>query len=451
MYDIVIIGAGPAGLFAAGELSDSKLKILIIDKGKNPLERSCKITDKTVCTNCDPCDVMCGVGGAGGLSDGKLNFHPKIGGDLTKFLSEEDAWKLIEKIDEKFQHLGMKNDFLGKNQNIIEEMALKNGISFIPIKQKHIGSDKLPKLIDKFKKDLESKQIEFLVKTEVEDINIKDEKFILKTTNGTIVSKKLLCAVGRSGADWMMQQGKKLGMTMKYGPLDIGVRVEVPSLILKKITDTVWDPKFIIYTKTYDDKVRTFCTCPYGFVAKEKYKNFTAVNGYSMITKKSENTNFAFLSTVHLTEPMENTTAYGISVAKLCNTIGSGNPIIQRFIDLKEGRRSTWERIKKSHVKPTLKDVTPGDISMGMPKRIVTNMIEGLEKLNNVIPGISSSSTLLYAPEIKFYSMIYEIDKNFQTNIKNLFVAGDGAGLSRGIIGAAATGILSAKGIKDSI
>ena len=450
MYDIVIIGAGPAGLFAADELSDSKLKILIIDKGKKPLERSCKITDTTMCANCEPCDVMCGVGGAGGLSDGKLNFHPKIGGDLTKFLSEEDAWKLMKKIDEKFQHLGMKSDFLGTSQNIIKEMAMKNGISFIPIKQKHVGSDKLPKIMDNFEKELESKQIEFLVRTDVKDINIKDEKFILKTTNGTIISKKLLCVVGRSGADWMMQQGKKLNMAMKYGPIDIGIRVEVPSLVLKKITDIVWDPKFIIYTKTYDDKVRTFCTCPHGFVAKEKYKDFVAVNGHSMTNKKSENTNFAFLSTVHLTEPMEDTIAYGRSVAKLCNTIGSGKPILQRFVDLKKGRRSTWKRLSKSHINPTLKDVTPGDISMGMPKRIVTNIIEGLEKLDNVIPGIASNSTLLYAPEIKFYSMIYEIDKNFQTNIKNLFVAGDGAGLSRGIVGAAATGILAAKGIKNS-
>jgi uncharacterized FAD-dependent dehydrogenase len=218
---------------------------------------------------------------------------------------------------------------------------------------------------------------------------------------------------------------------------------------MNSITEHAWDPKFHIYTRTFDDYVRTFCTCPNGFVVMEDYGDYIGVNGHSSNNVKSENTNFAFLTNIQLTKPVENTTEYGISIAKLATTIGGKMPIIQRLEDLRMGHRSTDSRLEKTYVKPTLKNATPGDISMALPHRIVTNIIEGLDKLDKVIPGVSSDSTLLYAPEIKFYSMRFIVEKNLETNIPNFFVAGDGAGLSRGIVASAATGIIAARGIME--
>jgi uncharacterized FAD-dependent dehydrogenase len=240
---------------------------------------------------------------------------------------------------------------------------------------------------------------------------------------------------------------KKYNIKAKYGPIDIGVRVEVPAIVMDKATKINRDPKFHIRTKRYDDFVRTFCTNERGFVVKEEYEGFICTNGHSMTSVESENTNFAFLVRIELTEPLENTTKYGRSVAKLATTIGGGKPIVQRLGDLRRGRRSTAARLERNHVRNTLTEVTPGDISMALPHRIVMNIIEGLEKLNEIIPGVASDSTLLYAPEIKFYAMHLAVDRNFQTSIPRLFAAGDGAGLSRDIVKAAATGILAARGI----
>jgi hypothetical protein len=239
-----------------------------------------------------------------------------------------------------------------------------------------------------------------------------------------------------------------VGIGLTFNPVDIGVRVEVPAKVMEEVTEVSWDPKFHIMTKTYDDFVRTFCACPNGYVTTENYGNsIFGVNGHSMFHSRSDNTNFAFLVKVALTEPLEDTTEYGRLIANQANVLGGKKPLIQRLGDLKAGKRSTWERIKRSHVKPTLKEVTPGDISMAYPHRIIQDILEGLDMLSNVIPGLNSDSTLLYAPEIKFYARRVQTNEHLQTKIPNLFVAGDGAGLSRGIVGAAATGIIAARGI----
>ena len=266
-----------------------------------------------------------------------------------------------------------------------------------------------------------------------------------------IYSSTVVMAPGRVGASWIGQIVKKHKIEAKFGAIDVGVRVEVPSIIMAPIIHINRDPKFHMWTTQYGDFVRTFCTNHEGFVVKESYDDFIGVNGHSMRDKKSENTNFAFLIRVELTHPVENTIAYGKSISKLSTTIGGGKPILQRLGDLRRGRRSTWERLKRSLVENTLKDVTPGNIAMALPHRILTDVLEGLEKLNAVIPGVASDSTLLYAPEIKFYSMQVEVDKNMETNIKNLFVAGDGAGLSRDIVNASATGILAGRGLLNKL
>jgi len=449
IYDVVIIGAGPAGLFAAYELStNSSFKVLIVDKGKDIKDRICpSMKEIRRCLKCKPCNILCGLGGAGGLSDGKLNLKSDIGGNLEEFVSRSDADNLIEKIDKLFLEHGASMKLYGKESVFLEKKAATCGIEFIPIPQRHIGSDILPSVITSIKNFLESKGVIFRLNTEVKQIK-KNGIYTLVLSNGNeIQSHFIIVATGRAGSDWFKSEADRLKIKTRFAPLDIGVRIEVPAVVMENIIEYAWDPKFHINTKKYDDFVRTFCTCPNGFVVTEDYGEYICVNGHSSNTEKSENTNFALLTKIELTEPVEDTTAYGISIAKLASTIGGRMPIIQRLEDLKSGHRSTTSRIEKSFVKPTLKNATPGDISMALPHRIVENVIEGIEQLDRVIPGVNSDSTLLYAPEIKFYSMRFIVNQNLETNLSNCFVAGDGAGLSRGIITSAATGIIAAKGI----
>ncbi|KXA97654.1 FAD-dependent oxidoreductase [candidate division MSBL1 archaeon SCGC-AAA259I14] len=447
MTDVVIFGAGPAGLFAAKELAEkSDLSVKIIERGKKIFERNCPATDTGECVNCMPCDVMQGVGGTGGMSDGTLNLSPHIGGDLTEFVDRDEAYKLIEYIDSVFQNHGAPQKMYGKETPGTEKLARKAAaadVKFIPIRQRHIGSENLPEIIHSFQEDLEKKDVEFQLNTEVEEIR-KDHLIV---EGEKVKSDYILAAPGRAGAIWFSKQAEKLGLKISHGAIDVGVRVEVPSIVMNPVVEVSRDPKFHIRTKTFDDFVRTFCTNHQGFVVEEKYENHVGVNGHSYRSRKSENTNFAFLSRVTLTEPVTDTTAYGGSIGNLATTIGGGRPLVQRLGDLRHGQRSTQNRIDRGHVEPTLKSVTPGDISMALPSRIVTDLKEGLDQLDEVIPGVASNSTLLYAPEVKFYAMKIAVKNNMETDIENLFAAGDGAGLSRDIVNASATGILAARGI----
>ncbi|MCW3130400.1 MAG: NAD(P)/FAD-dependent oxidoreductase [Methanophagales archaeon] len=460
-YDVIIVGAGPAGLFAANELKDIALKgrkVLLIEKGKDVEERNCPMEDLGTCINCKDCNIMCGVGGAGTFSDGTLNLRPDIGGDLTEFCNHELAWHLVNEVDSVFLEHGMPDKLYKGNDEDIEELkrrAASVGASFVEINQRHIGSDKTKEVIKSFKNNLTAHGIEFMLNTSVADLLIEEEGGGIKVCRGVITDngEEIRCrctilAPGRVGASWVEQMIKKHGIEAEYAGIDVGVRVEVLAITMNPVTRINRDPKFHIRTKRYDDFARTFCINERGFVVKEVYDDFIGVNGHSMKTKKSENTNFAFLVRVELTKPVENTTRYGRSIAKLATTIGGGKPIVQRMGDLRRGRRSTWRGIKRNLVKNTLMDVTPGDISMALPHRITMDIIEGLEKLNEIIPGVMSDSTLLYAPEIKFYAMRIKVDEKMETSVKNLFVAGDGAGLSRDIVNAAATGLLAARGVK---
>ncbi|MFA7577572.1 MAG: FAD-dependent oxidoreductase [Candidatus Muiribacteriota bacterium] len=448
-YDVLIIGAGPAGLFAAYTLADTDLKVGVVDSGRAPLDRDCPIKTTNVCVNCNPCHIMAGVGGAGLFSDGKLNFISKLGKtDLTKYIPLDEADKLIDETEKIFTQFSMDGDIYPTNQEKalkIREKAMKAGIDLLLIKQKHLGSDMLPKYINDMMEYLKNKKVEFILNTEVKTIEVQNKKIKgVNTDNGFIEADKIIAAPGRIGAKWLYKDCLRLGLSVDYQPVEVGVRVEVPNEIMNETTDTIYDPTFFIYGDTYDDQVRTFCTNRGGFVAKENYQDFICVNGHAEKNKKSRNTNFAFLSKVTLTEPMNDTFKYGKAIGNLATVIGGGKPILQRFGDLKRGRRSTWQRINNSHLVPTLKDVTPGDLGMAMPRRIVTNLIEGLQKLDLVIPGIASNSTLLYAPEIKFFST--EIHNEcLKTEIDGLYVAGDGGGVAGNIVSAAATGVLAAR------
>ncbi|PVU78888.1 FAD-dependent oxidoreductase, partial [Sulfolobus islandicus] len=364
----------------------------------------------------------------------------------------DKAQELINYVDDIFVKFGAPKDRVFEpNMEKVKEIqrrAAKVGAEFVPIRQRHMGTDKTPLIIENIVNYVEKKGIKIGELTEVIDIEKKGNKFLLKTSRGEIESRIVIAAPGRAGAKWFYEQAKKLGVDTIPGPLDIGVRVETESFVFDELTEAVWDPKVILYSKRYDDKVRTFCVNPRGYIMKEVYDDGTiGVNGETYVDKKSNNTNFAFLTTIKLSDPLEDTIEYGKSIARLMTRLGGGKPILQRLIDFQKGRRSTWERINRSSVKPTLRDVTPGDISMGLPYRVVDNLIDGLERLDSIAPGIFSSNTLLYAPEIKYYSVRAVVDNNMETVVDNLFAAGDGTGLSRGINVAAATGILAARGI----
>jgi uncharacterized FAD-dependent dehydrogenase len=297
---------------------------------------------------------------------------------------------------------------------------------------------------------LEAKGVTFKLRNKVNNIKLSDRKILVETDKDLLETEAVLLAPERKGSMWLAKTCDELGIELSHNPIDVGVRVEVPNEVFDEIINSmkIWDPKFHIYTKSYDDFTRTFCVCPGGYVVKEQYEDgLFGVNGHSMSELTSPNTNFSLITTVKLTHPIENTTEYGRQIVHLANTLGGHMPIMQRLGDLVSHRRSTWDRINRSYIHPTLTDVTPGDISMAYPSRIITDILESLEALDRVIPGINSSSTLIYAPEIKFYSMRIKTNRSLQTKVPEIFVAGDGAGVSRGIVGAAATGIIAAKGI----
>lgn len=454
--DVVIVGMGPAGMFAANTLMSegNEPDVLVIDRGKEVGERYCDALITGECVQCPICDIMCGEGGSGTFSDGTLNLRHDIGGDLTDYTdTEEEAGGLVKEVDDIFLEFGAPEKLTNAPDKDkikeLEQKAASVGARFINIPQRHIGSDMTPFLLKKFSTRLRERGADIMLGTMVEDLLIENGRCrgVRLSDGREIYSKQTLICPGRGGIKWVEKIIKINDIEATYGAIDVGVRVEVPAIIMDKVTDINKDPKFHIRTKRYDDFVRTFCTNSHGFVVKEKYDDFMGVNGHAHKERYSENTNFAFLVRVNLTEPLENTCEYGRSIAKLASTIGGGDPIVQRIGDLKKGRRTTHSRLKRSHVENTLKCITPGDISMALPHRIVMDIIEGLDKLDEIIPGVMSDSTLLYAPEIKFYSMKVEVGEGMGTNIDNLYAAGDGMGLSGDIVNAAATGILAARGI----
>ncbi|MFQ6060333.1 MAG: NAD(P)/FAD-dependent oxidoreductase [Thermoplasmata archaeon] len=455
-WDVVIVGSGPAGMFAANELADTGLSVLVVDMGKDLKKRICPSEYDMGCTECKPCNVMCGMGGAGTLSGGRLNLRPDIGGNLTEITKDPElAWELVDYVDKVFlKYGGPKKLYEPKGRGLenLTRKAASAGIRFIEIPQRHIGSDNAPKVIQAFAEDLKRRGIKFKMNTKVTDLVIRGGKCngVRTKRKGRIGSRFTILAPGRVGAPWLEELVKERKIKARFGPIDVGVRIEVPAIIMDPVTKINMDPKFHIHTKRYDDFVRTFCTNARGYVVKEWYDGFIGVNGHSMIKKESKNTNFALLVRIELTEPLENTTIYGRSIAELATTIGGGKPILQRMGDLRRGRRSSWDRIRRNLVRNTLKDVTPGDISMALPHRVVMDIIEALEKLNEIIPGVAADSTLVYAPEIKFYAMQVQVNRKMETNVRNLFAAGDGTGLSGDIVNAAATGVLAARGVLRS-
>ena len=463
MYDVAIIGAGPAGLFAAYELitKNKKLKIALIDKGSSVKNRVCPMNkNKVACQNCNPCAILSGFGGAGTFSDGKLNFIPKLGkSDLTKYMLESDANRLIDETETIFNKFNMDAEIYPSNMD--EAISLRKKVSIagaklLIIKQKHLGSDHLPEYIRGITDYLEEMGVTLLDRSDVVDIKtINEDNHEITYEKGNkktkINSKYVIVAPGRTGAKWIQELADKYKIPYLSRSIEIGVRVEVRKDIMEAITNVIYDPTIFIKTKTYGDEIRTFCTNPGGFVAKENYYGYICVNGHALKDIKSDNTNFAFISKVNLTEPVTNTRLYGESIAKIANVLGDGKPIIQSLKDLKNARRSEWHRINKGFIEPTLKDCVAGDLALVLPHRIITNILEGLEILDKIIPGVNNDDTLLYGPEIKFFSNEIETDNKFKLEKDNIYFVGDGAGKAGNIVTAAATGLVAARDILERI
>lgn len=462
-YDVVIIGAGPAGLFSAYELitKNKKLKIALLDKGSSVEHRICPMNKKGVpCQNCNPCAILAGYGGAGTFSDGKLNFIPRLGkSDLTKYMSESDACKLIDETEEIFNKFKMDADVYPSNMDEAIEIRKKVAIAgskLLLIKQKHLGSDHLPEYIQGICDYLEDKGVTLIERANVIDIKTESESKHLVTyekgkKSEVIEGKNIIVAPGRTGAKWIQELADKYEIPYLSQSIEIGVRVEVRKDIMEDITNIIYDPTIFIKTDTYGDEIRTFCTNPGGFVAKENYYGYICVNGHALKDIKSNNTNFAFISKVTLTEPVTNTRLYGESIARIANVLGDGKPIIQSLKDLRNGRRSEWHRINKGFIEPTLKDCVAGDLALVMPHRIITNILEGLEKLDKIIPGVNNDDTLLYGPEIKFFSNEIQTNNNFKLEKANVYFIGDGAGKAGNIVTAAATGLVAARDILERV
>ena len=370
-------------------------------------------------------------------------------------MNEEEAYSIIDDTEEIFNKFGMDSEVYPSNMDEAKEIRKKvalTGARLMLIKQKHLGSDKLPIYIENFTNFLKENGVEVLENAEVIDIisKSKTEHKIIYNNIGkekSIKSKKVIVAPGRAGAKWIQELADKYKIEYTSQSIEIGVRVEVRKEILEDITNVIYDPTIFIKTDTYGDEIRTFCTNPGGYVAKENYYGFICVNGHALKEKKSNNSNFAFISKVTLTQPVTNTRLYGESIARIANVLGDGKPIIQTLKDLRNGRRSEWHRIDKGFITPTLTDCVAGDLALVLPHRIIDNILEGLEKLDKIIPGVNNDETLLYGPEIKFFSNEITTNNKFKLENYDIYFIGDGSGKAGNIVTAAATGLIAARDI----
>lgn len=451
MYDVAIIGGGPAAIFAAYEfvMKHPKLKLIMIEAGNSIEKRFCPLAAKKVdhCINCKPCSIMRGFGGAGAFSDGKYNFTTEFGGWLNEYLPEEKVIELIDYVDELNCRHGAPGEYFTTKNSTIGTKALQNDLHLLNAKVRHLGTENNLIIMENIYNFLRE-QMDILCNTTVKEIQHKEDgTFSLKLDEAEkiIDCKYLIAAPGRAGAEWFSEQCKQLGLSLINNQVDVGVRVEVPAQVFKHITDEVYEAKILYRTHQYNDLVRTFCMNPYGYVVAENTDGIITVNGHSFRDPKlqSKNTNFALLVSNKFTEPFHEPIKYGKRIASFSNMLGGG-VIVQRFGDLVKGRRTDEKRMAKSFTKPTL-SATPGDLSLVLPKRQLDDIIEMIYALDKIAPGMANADTLLYGVEVKFYSARLELDKNLETKIPNMFAIGDGAGITRGLSQASASGVWVAR------
>lgn len=455
-YDVAIIGGGPAGVFAAYELAEKKpeLRILVLESGRDIYTRTCPISTGKVksCIGCKPCSIMRGFGGAGAFSDGKYNFTTKFGGWLNEYLSDSEVMDLIKYVDKiNMKHGAPAQVFSTKDSNI-GQLALQHDLHLLSASVRHLGTENNLQMLKATYEYLKDK-VEFRFECPVAHIHSDGQghNSIELESGETIDAEYLIAAPGRAGAEWFSNECESLGLEQENNRVDVGVRVEVPDEVWNHITSQVYEAKLVYRTKRYGDQVRTFCMNPHGHVVMENTDGIVTVNGHSYSDPKlqSHNTNFALLVSNHFTEPFKSPHQYGKRIASFSNMLGGGI-IVQRFGDLMKGRRTNAHRMGESFTQPTLQ-ATPGDLSLVLPKRHLDNIIEMIQALNNIAPGMTNDDTLLYGVEVKFYSSRVVLSKELETKLKNVFAIGDGAGVTRGLSQAGASGIYVARNILERL
>ncbi|MGI6168430.1 MAG: NAD(P)/FAD-dependent oxidoreductase [Christensenellales bacterium] len=460
-FDVIIIGAGPAGIFAALELCKNAphLRTLMVDAGRSVEKRACPARQSGVCVHCQPCGIMNGWAGAGAFSDGKLSLSYDVGGNITSYMDTKSAQNLIDYTDTIYTGFGAPDTVHGRNNAKVDEIryeASKYNIKLIPCPVRHMGTEHSYNVLKAMYEHLRLwPGFHFQELTAAQSILVENGKAIgvsLRSKDGetAVYANHIILAPGRGGAAWLSDIAKKLGLSTTNNEVDIGVRVEVPNSVTDHLTKALYEAKLVYYSDTFENKVRTFCMNPGGMVSEEHYENGIAVvNGHSYhdAALRTDNTNFALLVSTKFTQPFNQPIEYGNYIAQLGNMLTGGGIMVQRLGDLLKGRRTDASRLEKSTTIPTLQAAVPGDLSFVLPHRHLTSIIETLKALDHIAPGMYSKNTLLYGMEVKFYSSKLLVENNFETAIKNLYAIGDGAGITRGLMQASATGVVVGRDI----
>lgn len=462
-YDVIIVGAGPAGIFTALEAKTLKpeLNILLVEEGRSIDKRSCPKVKTHKCVSCKPyCHITSGFSGAGAFSDGKLSLNHEVGGDLPELVGANVAQEFIDYTDKIYLKFGAdtKIEGLGNEEAIkeIRRKAIKGNLKLVDCPIRHLGTEKAHELYLKLQNHLLEIGVTIKFNTFVKDLIIEDSKIcgavltdaIHKEEQENFYAEKVVVAAGRKGADWLKDMCVLHNIDHKAGTVDVGVRVELRNEIMESVNDVLYESKLIGYPEPFKDKVRTFCQNPGGFVSQENYDNNLAiVNGHSYKNKKSNNTNLAILSSHNFSEPFNQPIEYGKKVSELVNMLGNGKILVQRYGDILDGKRTWPHELNETNIKHTLPDAEAGDLTSAIPYRTMTNILNFIQSMDNVVPGFASKETLLYGPEVKFYSNKIILDKNFETNIKGLFCLGDSSGWTRGLMMASAMGVMMGRNL----
>ena len=454
-YDVIIVGAGPGGIFSAYELmkKSPELKLAVFESGYPLEKRRCPIDGKKVksCIKCPTCAIMSGFGGAGAFSDGKYNITNEFGGTLHEYIGKKKAMELMRYVDDiNMSHGGEETRMYSTGDTKFKKICIQNNLHLLDASVRHLGTDVNYIVLEQLFAELKDK-VDFYFNCSVEHVTKEAEGYGVHTAKESYFCKQCIISVGRSGSKWMETVCQEMNIPTKSNRVDIGVRVELPAVVFSDLTDELYESKIVYRTEKFEDLVRTFCMNPKGAVVAENTNGIVTVNGHSYENPElqTENTNFALLVAKHFSEPFKDSNGYGESIARLSNMLGGG-VIVQRFGDLIRGRRSTEKRIKESLVVPTL-SATPGDLSLVLPKRILDGIIEMIYALDKIAPGTANGDTLLYGVEVKFYNMEVSIDENLETKHKGLYIIGDGSGVTHSLSHASASGVFVARRIMEGI
>lgn len=465
-YDVIIVGAGPAGIFTALELikKGSKDKILLLDMGKSIDKRHCPKDKTKVCVNCKPyCHITTGFSGAGAFSDGKLSLSYEVGGDLPNLIGSDKAQEFIDYTDSIYLDFGADTKVEGvENNEEIKEIrrkAIEAGLKLVDCPIRHLGTEKAQEIYLKIQNYLKDNGVELRFDTITKDLVVENNEVkgvvisdsMTKTKDETVYGENVIVATGRKGADWLKDMCTKHDVKHHAGTVDLGVRVEIRNEVMEMVNNVLYESKLIGHPAPFKDKVRTFCQNPGGFVSQENYdNNLAVVNGHSYKDKKSNNTNLAILSSHNFSQPFNQPIEYGKKVGELVNMLGDGHIIVQRYGDILDGKRTWQKELDQTNVKYTLPDAVAGDLTAAMPYRTMTNILNFIAAMNVIVPGFASSETLLYGPEIKFYSNRIDIDiDTFESSIKGLYCLGDSSGWTRGLMMASAMGVIMARNLMN--